>query len=240
MIKSIHIVLLVILSNPGFSQSGSFSPKPGDKYFVSVGYGVGTAHWVSSFKSTDFYDKDGSIIHTGDLKLKANSTTKHYDANVSIPIKHVRVGLGISFEYHYLNEIKVYASNFSEYLLFNEGLRFDKMYLHLEVPFKYNSTKDYSISWNARLGWYGYTYVRRINFVGETPFAMSLLGTTGFTVDYKLYPDVYVFLMPNFEFKYYNNSKADADVDIHHNIFTTNIIGGIRVDLSKFNNSSSR
>ena len=240
--KIVYTFFFFFLSFLGFSRSPSqayfYNPvKGGDKYFISVGYGVGTAHWSSVFKGTEFYDKDGAVINNGDLKFSANSPTKHYDANVSAPIKHIRCGLGISFEQHYLAQLKIYTKDGQDFLLFDEGLRFDKMYLHLEVPFKYDSKQDYSINWDMRIGWFGYTNIKRFNFVGER--ATSFLVASGFTVDYEMYPKVYVYLFPNLEFKYYDNSRNETSVDIRHRVFTANIVGGIRVDLGNFSNNSS-
>ncbi|MEK6615264.1 MAG: hypothetical protein AABZ32_04010, partial [Bacteroidota bacterium] len=210
--------------------------KGGDKYFVSLGYGVGTAHWNSVFKSTEFYDKDGSVINKGYFHFGANSPTKQYDVNVLAPFKHIQVGLGISFEHHYLSELKIYTKGGKEYLLFDEGFRFDKIYLNTEIPFSYESTKKYSFNLNFHAGWFGYTNVKRFNFIGEKPFPVAILAGTGATADYEIYPQVYFFISPNVEYKLYNNSRTEAPVKIRHSVFSAGMLGGIRVDLRKFNN----
>ena len=221
----------------GFSQEGYFYHKigEGDKYFVALGYGQGTAHWNSDFKSTEFYDKDGRVINTGDFKFGATSPTRHYDVSVLAPIKHFRLGLGISFEQHYLSQLKIYTKGGEEFLLFDESLRFDKVYLNTEIPFNYNSKKKYSFNWNIKAGWFGYSNVKRFNFLGEKPFPIAFLSATGITADYQVYPQVYVFVFPNIECKYYNNSRSESPVNITHRVFTASILGGIRVDLGKFN-----
>ncbi|MBI4929264.1 MAG: hypothetical protein HY841_00760 [Bacteroidetes bacterium] len=233
----ILLVVFSFIATAGFSQSGYyFHPKgDGDKYFVALGYGQGTAHWSSLFKSTEFYDKDGRVINTGDLEFAANSPTKQYDVHVLAPIKHIRLGLGISFEHHYLSQLKIYTKSGEEYLLFDESLRFDKINFIAEVPFNYESKKKYSFSWNFNCGWFGYTNVKRFNFIGEKPFPVALHGATGITVDYQLYPQVYVFAFPNVEYKYYSNSHTEAPVDITHRVFSASVIAGIRVDLGAFN-----
>jgi hypothetical protein len=220
-----------------FSQEGYFYHKKGegDKYFVSLGYGEGIAYWNSVFKSTEFYDKDGSVINRGDFEFIANSPTKHYDVNVLAPIKKIRLGLGICFEHHYLSQLKFYSKSGEEYLLFDEGLRFDKIYLNAEIPFKYISNKKYSFSWNVHCGWFSYTNVKRFNFIGEKPFPIAILGCAGMTADYEIYPAIYVFAFPNIEYKYYNNARSEAPVDIVHRVFSASVIGGIRVDMGKFN-----
>ena len=223
----------------GFSQisNGYYSKsKGGDRYFVSLAYGMGTAHWNSLFQSTEFYDKDGSVINRGDFHFGANSPTRQYDVNVLAPIKHIRLGLGICFEHHFLTQLKVYDKAGVENLLFDESLRFDKIYLNSEIPFKYDSRKKYSFSLSSKFGWFGYTNVKRFNFIGEKPFPIAILASVGLVADYQLYPQVYVFLIPNFEYKLYDNSRTEAPVQIRHSVFTYSVLGGVRVDLSKFNN----
>ena len=237
--KKILFIVLFFVSLCGFSQvsNGYFvKSKAGDKYFISLGYGQGTAHWNSIFEGTEFYDKDGSVINSGDFHFSANTPTNHYDVNVLAPIKHIRLGLGISFEHHYLSQLKIHTMGGEEYLLFDEGLRFDKVYLNSEIPFKYESPKKYSFSLNFHAGWFGYSNIKRFNFIGEKPFPIALLVGTGVTVDYAIYPQLYVFAFPNLQYKLYDNSRTEAPVQIRHSIFTASIIAGIRVDLGKFNN----
>ena len=235
--KKYLLILFFLFSLCGFSQEGYFYHKKGegDKYFIALGFGEGTAHWNSVFKSTEFYDKDGMVINKGDFKFGANSPTKHYDVNVLAPIKHIRIGLGISFEHHYLSQLKIYNKTGEEYLLFDESLRFDKIYLNTEIPFNYNSKKKYSFNWNLKFGWFGYTNVRRFNFIGEKPFPIAVHAETGITADYQVYSNIYLFAYPNIEYKYYNNSRSEAPVDIVHKVITASVIGGIRVDMGKFN-----
>ena len=236
--KGAFIVFFVLASVAGFSQSGYFYHfvKSSEKYFVAVDYGVGTAHWKSVFKNTEFYDKDGAVINTGDLKFKANSPARIYDVNVMAPVKHIRVGLGIAFEFHYLAQLKVYTKEGEDFMLFDEGLRFDKIYLQTEVPFKYDTDKKYSFNWNLKMGWFGYTNVKRFNFLGDRPFPISFLIASGVTADYQIYPQIYVFLQPNFEYKFYDNYNTETPVQIKHNVFTACILGGLRVDLGRFYN----
>lgn len=215
------------------SEGYFYHASKAEKYFFSVAYGEGTAKWKSVFKNADFYDKDGAVINTGDFKFSATSPTKHLDANVSAPFKKIRLGMGISFEQHYLGALKFYAKNGDEILLFDEGLRFDKLYFHSEVPFHYNSNKKYSFNWNFRMGWYGYTNVKRFNFLGEKPFPISVLFGTGITADYEIYPKVFVFVFPNLEYKYYSNSASDSPVDIRHNVYTASVLAGVRVNFAQ-------
>ncbi len=228
----IHSVLCIAqVSNGYFLKS-----KAGDKYFVALGYGQGTAHWNSLFEKTEFYDKDGSVINKGDFHFGANSPTKNYDICVLAPIRHVRLGLGIDFEFHYLSQLRVYTKTGTDYLLFDESMRFDKIFIAAEVPFKYESRKKYSLSWNMRCGWFGYTNVKRFNFIGDKPFPIALLFNTGLTADYEFYPHVYLFASPHMEYKIYDNSRTEAPVQIVHKIYSAAVIVGVRVDLGKLTN----
>ncbi|TAL58944.1 MAG: hypothetical protein EPN85_10360 [Bacteroidetes bacterium] len=236
--RAVALSALLLFSLIGFSQSGYFyhATKSSEKYFVALGYGFGTARWNSVFKSTEFYDKDGAVINMGDLKFSANSPTRNYDVNVMAPIGRIRFGLGIDFEFHYLAQLKIYTKEGEDYLLFDEGLRFDKIYLQAEVPFAYDTDKKYSFSWNTKLGWFGYTNVKRFNFLGEKPFPTSLLASSGIVADYEVYPRVYAYVLPNLEYKFYDNSGLEAPVDIRHSVFSASILCGIRVDLGRFYN----
>ena len=227
----LFLLFAVVFCNAQISNGYFLKSKGGDKYFVALGYGQGSAHWNSNFESTEFYDKDGSVINRGDFHFGANSPTKNFDINVLAPIKHIRLGLGIDFEYHYLMQLKVYTKDGSDYLLFDEAMRFDKIYLTSEVPFKYGSRKKYSFNWNFRCGWFGYTNVKRFNFIGEKPFPIAVLANTGLTADYEFLPHIYVYLSPQLEYKIYDNSRTEAPVQIIHRVFSGAVVGGFRVDL---------
>lgn len=214
-------------------ESYFYHARKADKYFFSVAYGEGTARWNSVFKNADFYDKDGAVINSGDFKFSATNPTKHLDANVSAPFKKIRLGLGISFEEHYMNQLRFYNKKGDEILLFDETMRFDKLYFHSEVPFHYATKNKYSFNWNFRLGWYGYTNVRRVNFLGDKPFPVSFLVASGVTMDYEIYPKVFIFIFPNLEYKYYSNSGTEAPVEIRHNVFTANVLAGVRVNFAQ-------
>ncbi len=235
--KNIFIALLsAIYLNVSAQTEYAFHSQKGDKYFVSLGYGYGTAQWSSVFKNTEFYDKDGAVIKSGDFNFKGDSPIKYYDVNVMAPVKHVRLGLGIAFEYHYLAELKIYSQGGDAYLMFNEGMRFDKVYLQIEKPFKYDSKKKYSLSMNVKLGMFGYTNMNRFNFLGEKPYPFTCLVATGLVLDYEIYPHVYAFAIPNIEYKFYSNTHTDTPVQVIHHVFAESIQGGIRVDLGMFYN----
>ena len=236
--KTILVFFLAASCLIGTAQSNYFyhAHKSGERYFIAADYGAGTAHWNSLFKNTEFYDKDGAVIHKGNFKFSSNSPTRIYDLNVLAPIGHIRVGMGIAFEFHYLAQLKIYSKGGEEFLLFNEGMRFDKVYLQTEVPFKFDTDKKYSFSWIMKAGWFGYTNVKRFNFLGEKPFPISFLAATGITADYEVYPQVFVFAQPNLEYKLYDNYNNEAAINVRHSIFSMCMLAGIRVDLGKLHN----
>ena len=233
---SIFLFISITFAVPAQAQvsNGYFiKSKAGDKYFISLGYGRGTAHWNSQFKNTEFYNKDGSVINRGDFSFGANSPVNLYDVHVLAPVSKVRLGLGIDFEYHYLLQLKVYNKDGSDNLLFDESMRFDKIYLDFECPFKYESKQRFSLNWNVRCGWFGYTNVKRFNFIGEKPFPIAIMINTGLTADFELFKQTYLFLAPQIEYKLYDNSRTEEPVQIVHKIYSMAVIGGIRYDLGK-------
>lgn len=219
------------------AQGKNFYPSKdldwGKKYYVAVHYGTGTSRWRSSFKDTEFYDKDGKVINTGDLRFTAKSPTRHYDVNVLAPVKNIYLGMGIAFEFDYLAELKVFLKDGYEFMLFEEGMRFDKIYFQMEKPFKNEKKRPYNISLAFKAGWYGYTNVKRFNFLGEKPIPLSFLVGTGATFDYEVYRKVFVYAQPYFEYKIYDNFNNEAEVHIVHNVFGLCLNTGLRVDLGK-------
>jgi hypothetical protein len=231
--KKIFILFFIFLFYKSFSQDGYFysSKKKPDKYFIAIGYGFGTAHWKSVFKSTEFYAKDGAVINTGDFKFSANSPTRNYDVNVLAPINRIRLGMGIDFEFHYLAQLKIHSKEGEEYLLFEEGLRFDKIYLQLEVPLELDVNKRCSLNLNLKLGTLGFTNVKRYNFLGDTPFPFSYHMASGVVADYRIYSKIYFYLYPSLEYKFFHNSSSKTTVEIKHNIFSACLQAGIRFNL---------
>lgn len=205
------------------------------KYFVTASYGIGSATWYSDIKNSILYDKTGTVLKSGDLKFTAKNPCSIWNMQVSFPVGKVRLGMGISFEEFYLDRIVLKSGNAGDgtFILFDESFRFDKFYATIEVPFVPETTKDYSFSFTGNLGYYNYTGIERFNFFGEEPLAKMYLANTGLLADYKLFSHTYIFINPNFEFKYFQNNRFESPSDINHKILTYSIAGGIRVDVSK-------
>lgn len=231
--KKIFLALIVLfVTVVGNAQRNKADIK---KYFVSASYGVGSATWYSDIKNSILYDKNGTILKSGDLKFSAKNPCSMWNYQVSFPVRNVRLGMGISFEEFFLDKIVLKSGNVGDgtFILFDESFRFDKFYATVEVPFFPESTKDYSFSFTGNLGYYNYTGIERFNFFGEEPLARMYLANTGLLADYKIFSHAYVFINPNFEFKYFQNNRFESPSDINHKILTYSIAGGIRVDVSR-------
>lgn len=228
-------IATLLFSFNGFSQDDepSFSSTRQKKYFITLGYGIGTARWYSTLNNTVMYDKNGNVIKSGEIQFTARNTTKFYCYEGTFPVMKVRMGLGISFEQFYLDQLAVNAAGNESNLLFDESFRFDKIYYSLEVPFKFDTDKPYSFSGMTKVGYFNYNGIERFNFFGEEPIAKSFLFNLGFLADYKVFPHTYVFLYPCAEFKYFRNNKDENPSSINHNIVSYNVVGGLRIDVSK-------
>ncbi|MBN8703486.1 MAG: hypothetical protein J0M08_10500 [Bacteroidetes bacterium] len=219
-----------------FSQEeGAGSFRKQKKYFVAASYGFGTARWYSTLTNAVIYDKSGNVIRSGEIQFTAKNPTKFYNYEASFPVMKVRMGLGISFEEFYIDQLALSSTPTAaeSNLIFDESFRFDKIYFTLEVPFKFDSDKLYSFSATSRLGYFNYNGIERFNFFGEEPMARSFLLNLGLLADYKVLPHVYLFVNPCVEFKYFKNNKDETPSTINHNIVSYNIVSGIRIDVSK-------
>lgn len=237
--KQILFFLLVVFSLEGAGQ-GYFQRMQTKerKYFVDLGYGVGTARWFSRIEQSVIYQPSGQILRAGNVRFKAKNSASSYHAAIMAPVKKVRLGLGICFENFYLDKLEVESDNplikdSRNLLLFDETFQFQKMFAQLEIPFSYESKSNGSISVNSHVGYYSFSGVKRMNFFGQAPVAQTFFITTGLMLDYKFYPHTYVFLYPNTELKYFNNSKMEMPSNIIHRILTFTAIAGIRIDMSK-------
>ncbi len=203
------------------------------KYFVSFGAGRGVAYWNSTLGSTEIYDVSGNVAKSGDLKFKTKSPFDSYYLEVSMPVSRVRLGLGINFEYTYVDKLKILSPLGDYYFVYPETFRYDKFYLTYEIPFNSENEKIWSVNVKGNLGYFGLSYVDHFNYFGEEALAKTWLFSTGLLADVKLYPHTYVFLNPGVEFKYFNNAKVENPSDIIHKIFGFSVTGGIRIDVSK-------
>ncbi|TND08389.1 MAG: hypothetical protein FD123_2185 [Bacteroidetes bacterium] len=236
--KKLILLLALFSVQSAFAQFGYYHDQKvnKEKYFISLGYGLGTARWYSDLTSSAIYDANGAVITSGDLKFKARNQTQQYDLNVMFPIENIRYGLGLSFETFYLDKLELQQAinNTSQQnLLFDESFRFDKLYGQIEYIFWPESKSMFSLSANMHAGYFSFTGVQRINFFGNDAIARSLFMSVSPLADIRVYPHCYIFAQPMFEYKNFKSQALDAPGIIKHNIITYSIIAGIRIDVSK-------
>ncbi|MBI3509655.1 MAG: hypothetical protein HY064_03255 [Bacteroidetes bacterium] len=204
-----------------------------EKYFLSVGYGVGKAYWYSDLSKSSIYDKQGAQIESGSFKFRANNATTFYDVNVLCPVQNFRLGLGMNFEKFYLTKLELKSTiTTSKVVLYDESFRFDKIFAQFEFPFWPEARSKFSLSANGRFGFFSFNNVDRINLFGADALANSMFITLSPVGDIQIYPGVFLFIQPMGEYKYFKNPAVDPGGVVIHNIFTYSGMIGIRIDPS--------
>lgn len=203
------------------------------KYFVCLGAGKGKSYWQSELGNTLIYDLSGASFSSGNIKFRTRGVYDNYFLEASMPVSNFRFGIGINFQYHYIDELTLEQPTGDKMILYSESFRFDKIYLNYEIPFYPKSEYPLNCSLKGNIGYFGLSMVDHENFFGEEALAKTWFFTLGLLPDYKLYPHTYIFLYPHVEYTYFNNAKAENPSEIIHHIFQWCVSGGIRVDLSK-------
>ena len=244
----ILILLLVagLSGTPIFAQKskGKKGPKTGGsffsklerkyaKYYATLGVGRGKSSWNSELGSTLIYDLSGASYASGNLKFKTIGIYDSYYIEASMPVSNFRFGMGINFQYHYIDKLELFMATGNKVILYSESFRFDKIYLNYEIPFNARTEKPWAFSVKGNIGYFGLSYVDHQNFFGEEALAKTWFFTLGIVPDVKLYPHTYLFLYPNVEYTFFDNAKSENPSEIKHNILQWSISGGIRVDMSK-------
>ncbi|MCX6311730.1 MAG: hypothetical protein NT084_08845 [Bacteroidetes bacterium] len=231
------VLIALLISGNCFAQFQmhwySQPSQNNEKYFLSVGYGVGQAYWYSQLTHSSIYDKQGTTLETGTFKFRANNATTFYDLNVLCPINNFRLGLGMNFEKFFLTKLEVKQTvTTSQVILYDESFRFDKMFVQCEFPFWPTARSRFSLSANGRVGFFSFNNVDRINLFGSDAMANSMFFTVSPVADIQLYPGFFFFLQPMAEYKYFKNPAVDPGGSIVHNIWTYSGMIGIRIDPS--------
>ncbi len=204
-------------------------------YFITAGYGFGTSYWSSTIKNTELYDKKGRIIKSGDLKFKSNTDVRCYDINALFPISKILLGVGLNFEENTMDQIDISApSSDAGIVLYDQKFRMDKIYALVEFPLYRKEKSDFLVMAQARFGYYNYSGVDRINFFGEAAFANTYFVGVGLIGAYNVIPHIYLYVHPNFEYKYFSNNSSEKPIDIRHNIYTFVATVGLKIDVSGF------
>lgn len=236
-IKIFFLLLCLSFSSVGFCQ-GYFKGMntKQKKYFIGAGYGISQCRWYSSITHSELYDKNGGVIKEGEVKFQIENKTTQLNLEVLMPVKKIRLGLGIAFEEFFLDKLTLEKANkgsLETQIVFDETFLVNKLFVQIEVPFKPETASSFSLNFNGRLGYFNFSGVNRINFFGEEPMAKTYFSSAGILADYKLYPHIYVFVFPHLEFKYFDNSRLETPSDIVHKIFSGVALGGLRIDMSK-------
>jgi len=217
-----------------YSNSNS---SRGKKYFISAGYGLGASQWFSNSGSSSLYDRDGNLIPSENGRFRASNASNCVNFEVGAPISKFRVGLGISFENNYLDELTLignsYGSNGSK-IIFDQTFGFEKMYAHFEAPLIVDQQKLYSLNFKGNIGFYGYSGgTAHEGFFGGSDLPSTFYTGAGLIADYKLTQHLYVFLNPLVEYQYFKNSSDYDYSKIVHNIISFSVIAGVRLDISR-------
>lgn len=230
--KIFFLALFLCASHAAFSQYVyHYSANATRGCFITAGYGYGTSSWNSKLKSTNLYDTDGAIIKSGDIKFKTKTATQGYDINVLAPFSKIMFGFGFNFEDNAMDKIKILnPSADAGVIAFDQNFRFDKLYFLAEAPFNDELKSNFSIAVQARLGYYNYTGVDRENFFGEEGWSNTIFAGAGLVASYKLFPHVFVYLHPNFQYNNFNYKGKSNSTEIKHSIFSFSAIAGIRID----------
>lgn len=204
------------------------------KYFIGFSYGFGQAWWRSELGGAEIYDQNGGVIKSGNINFHAKNNTNSVCLDGLVPVGKVRLGLGINFDYYFLDKLELIEPNKpGQYVLYPESFRFDKFFGQVEIPFSFESDNFWTLNAMVRLGYFGFSYVDHFSLFGDEALAKTYFGSVGGLVDFKLYPHTYLFVLPNVEYKYYDNNRFENPIQIRHNIFGWNLMFGLRIDASR-------
>ena len=230
------IILVGVIITPSFvlAQKDKYHSTPhNQKYFASLGYGQGRAHWNSEVSQTDLYDGKGTIVNKDDLKFKIRNVSQNLTLNGMAPYGDFRLGLDISFEYFYLDKLILNnpKSTTKYYVPFNENFRFDKVTFLVEYPFDFLTESPFSFNLQGRIGYYGFSKVKSINFFGGPYLGNTYLLNLGGVIDYEVFPHYFLFAQFTGEFKNFRNDSRELPTVIRHKIFSAYWTTGIRINM---------
>ena len=203
-----------------------------NRHFIDAGYGLQRSSWYSNLHDFDLYNNQGVIVKSGDLKIRARNGTSLFHFDVSFPFSKIRLGMGISFVNVYMDKIVVQGSDGNtSNIFFDEKFIFDKLYAVVEVPLKIKTQKNLLLSLKSNVGYFSYSGVKSLGFFGEDSKANTTFANVGVSAGFGLYPHLFLFLYPNFE--YMQLKSISGRSDITHRVISGGISGGIRMDLTQ-------
>ncbi|MGQ0826838.1 MAG: hypothetical protein ACT4ON_00435 [Bacteroidota bacterium] len=232
--KVLYISFLFVNTTVFAQYEYRYSDKKSTRYMVTGGCGTGVSYWSSKIENTELYNKYGSPITSGNLKYKSKTAITSYDLNVIMPVAEFMLGLGVNFENNIMDKIDIKAPYpDAGPVLFDQRFRIEKIYALVEVPLQKQIRKNFIASVQARLGYYGYSGVDRENFFGQVEMPNSYFIGIGAVASYRIVPHTFIYVLPSFEYKYFQNNGSEKPVSIIHNIYTFIATAGVRIDVSR-------
>ncbi len=208
-----------------------YSQDNNSKHFIGIASGVGRTSWYTQTKAYDLYDQTGSKVLSGDHQLTAQTTHSIYQMDVMFPVSSFRMGMGITFEKFALYKMNVESEVFDKDISFMETFRFDKFFLQAEFPTDMIAHQNFMLDINARAGYYGFSMVKSLSLFGERRSGSTYFASIGPVFSTRIYPQIYMYIMPRFEYKYFNNSRIEPNGAIYHNLYSLSMLGGLRVQM---------
>lgn len=203
------------------------------KHFVDIGYGLARSSWHSKLDNFHLYDNQGKVIKSGDLKLRSENNSTLFHLDVSFPLSRMRVGMGISFAQVYMDKIIIESAGSDPVnIFFNESFTFDKLYAVIEIPLKPQSVKPVAFTLKSNVGYFSYYGIKSIDFFGENVDARTGFLSMGLVCNVRIYPRLFIFAYPNFEYMQLMNTSSSQG-KITHRIVSGGISGGIRIDMTE-------
>ncbi|MBA3707153.1 MAG: hypothetical protein H0W84_14995 [Bacteroidetes bacterium] len=233
--KILSILLLIAINTAVFAQyEYRYSDKGNTRYMVTGGVGTGVSYWYSKIENTELYNKYGSAIKKGSLKYKSKTAVTCYDLNVLMPVADIMLGLGVNFETNTMDKIEIRSPGPDVgSIIYDQKFRIEKIYGMVEIPLQAQIINNFILDIQARFGYYGYSGVDRENFFGQMSMPSTYFIGFGPVANYRIIPHTYVYILPSFEYKYFNNNANEYPVNITHKIFTFTATAGVRIDVSR-------
>lgn len=219
-----------LLMQIGTAQHGYFDNWGHEsRYYVGIGYGVGETNWYSRTVQYDLQDMRGHTIYNGNSELRTSNRYHVYQLDVLGPVWKLRMGLGINFEFYDLRSFDLEASNYTATIPFVETFRFDKVYAQFELPLYPDWDHDINFGVNMKTGYYGFSKVNNRSLFGASRLGRAYFLELGVLTDVKVYDRTYLYVMPAFDYKYFNNPKHEHPSAIFHNLISYKVTFGVRV-----------
>jgi hypothetical protein len=227
----LSVIIGCCLSGTVFAQGSYFQANDREaQHFVGISYGMGSNFWFSKTENYNLFDPRGSMVVSGDSKLRARNISQQVQLETVVPIsKKIRVGMGIAFEEFALYKMDVESDILNSTIPFVEVFRFDKVFAQFEMQVGIlKQSQVFSFNANVKAGYYGFTSVKSTSLFGEDRIGKTYYGSMGMLVDANIFPRFYLYLLPQVEYKYFNNHRREHPHTISHNLLGYTFMVGLR------------